>query len=151
MGLEDQYSNIFISRNPKVIFFMMIFFTCLRTQVTKTKLIEDDTSLETFLGWPEKWVFRRFYENWSNSIMVSSKTRGQIIKRELILDSPNLHLRNKIKIFILDMHRTSYGHLKQWYKMGKFCQTIFAKISNFLWKISSNVKFSAFFYVTGPN
>jgi hypothetical protein len=44
--------------------------------------------------------------------MVSSKTRGLIIKRKLILDSPNLLLQNKNKIFILDMHRTSYGHLK---------------------------------------
>ena len=52
--------------------------------------------------------------------MVSSLKRGQIIKMKLILDSPNLLLQNKIKIFILEIHRTSYGHLKQWYKMDKF-------------------------------
>ena len=52
--------------------------------------------------------------------MVSSLKRGQIIKTKLILDSPNLLLQNKIKIFILEIHRTSYGHLKQWYKMDKF-------------------------------
>ena len=120
MGLEDQNSNIFISRHPEVIFFLIVFYTCLRTLVTKTKIIEDDTFLEIFLGWPEKWVFLHFYENWSNSIMVSSKTRGLIIKRKLILDSSNLLLQNKNKIFILDMHRTSYGHLKGYSKMDKF-------------------------------
>ena len=52
--------------------------------------------------------------------MVSSLKRGQIIKTKLILDSPNLLLQNKNKIVILEMHRTSYGHLKQWYKMDKF-------------------------------
>jgi hypothetical protein len=37
-----------------------------------------------------------------------------------MLDSQNLLLRNKIKIFILGIHRTSYGHLKGWSKMDKF-------------------------------
>ena len=113
-------SNIFISRHPEVIFFLIIFLTCLRTQVTKRKIIEDETSLETFLGWPEKWVFRRFYENWSNSIMVSSLTRGQIIKRKLILDSPILRLLEKMKILIFNILRTSYGDLKECSKMDKF-------------------------------
>jgi len=41
-------------------------------------------------------------------------------KNEIILESPNLHLPNKIKIFILGIHRTSNDHLKVWSKMDKF-------------------------------
>jgi hypothetical protein len=33
------------------------------------------------------------------------------MKRELILESPYLLLHSEIKIFIPDIHRTSYGHL----------------------------------------
>jgi hypothetical protein len=42
------------------------------------------------------------------------------MKRKLILDSPILRLLEKMKILILDIHRTSYGNLKKWYKMDKF-------------------------------
>jgi hypothetical protein len=45
---------------------------------------------------------------------------GKKNKREVILESPNLPLSNKIKIFILGIHMTSYGHLKGWSKMDKF-------------------------------
>jgi len=41
------------------------------------------------------------------------------MKRELILESPNLLLHGEIKIFIPDIHRTSYGHLKVWSKIDK--------------------------------
>jgi hypothetical protein len=41
------------------------------------------------------------------------------MKRELILESPNLLLHNEIKIFIPDIHRTSYRHLKEWSKIDK--------------------------------
>ena len=52
--------------------------------------------------------------------MVSSKMRGQIIKRKLILDSPILRLLEKMKIFIFDSLRTSYGDLKVCSEMDKF-------------------------------
>jgi hypothetical protein len=52
--------------------------------------------------------------------MDSSQTKGQKNKRKIILQSPNLPLRNNIKIFILGFHKTSYGHLKVWSKMDNF-------------------------------
>ena len=52
--------------------------------------------------------------------MVSSLTRGQIIKRKLILDSPILRLLEKMKILIFNSLRTSYGDLKVCAKMDKF-------------------------------
>ncbi len=52
--------------------------------------------------------------------MVSSKTRGQIIKKKLILDSPFLRLLEKMKILIFNSQRTSYGDLKGCSKMGEF-------------------------------
>jgi len=42
------------------------------------------------------------------------------MKKELILESPHLLLHGEIKIFIPDIHRTSYGHLKVWSKIEKF-------------------------------
>jgi hypothetical protein len=39
---------------------------------------------------------------------------------KLILESPNLLLLEKIKIFIFDSHKTSLEHLKVWSKMDKF-------------------------------
>ncbi len=52
--------------------------------------------------------------------MVSSKTRGLIIKWKLILDSPILRLLEKMKIFIFNSLRTSYGDLKVCSDMDKF-------------------------------
>ncbi len=51
--------------------------------------------------------------------MVSSQIESKITKKNLILRSPDLLLQNKIKIKVFNGHRTSYGHLKQWYKMDK--------------------------------
>jgi hypothetical protein len=56
----------------------------------------------------------------SNSLKDSPQTKGQINKKEVILESPNLPLPSKIKFFILGIHRTSYGHLKGWSKLDKF-------------------------------
>jgi hypothetical protein len=50
----------------------------------------------------------------------SSQIKCQKSKKKLILESPNLPLRNKIKIIILGIHRTSYKHLKVWSKIDKF-------------------------------
>ena len=66
------------------------------------------------------WVFWHNYENWPNSNKDSSITKRQIIKKKLILECPYLLLSKKIKKFILDIHRTSYGHLKVWSKIAKF-------------------------------
>ena len=44
----------------------------------------------------------------------------QVKKRKNILESPNLLLLEKNKIFIFDTHRTSNGHLKVWSKLDKF-------------------------------
>ena len=52
--------------------------------------------------------------------MVSSLTRGQIIKRKLVLDSPILRLLEKMKILIFNSPRTSYGDLKVCSKRDKF-------------------------------
>jgi hypothetical protein len=52
--------------------------------------------------------------------MDSSETKSQVTKEKLIIDSPNLLLLEKIKIFVLRIHMTSYGHLKVWSKIGKF-------------------------------
>ena len=52
--------------------------------------------------------------------MVSSLTRGQIIKRKFILDSPILRLLEKIKISIFNNLRTSYEDLKVCSKIDKF-------------------------------
>jgi hypothetical protein len=41
------------------------------------------------------------------------------MKKELILESPNLLLHSEIKIIIPDIHRTSYRHLKVWSKIDK--------------------------------
>ena len=62
----------------------------------------------------EKWDFWHICDNWPNSLLDSSQTKCQITKRKLILESPDLPLPNKIKICILDIHRTSYEHLKGW-------------------------------------
>jgi hypothetical protein len=57
-----------------------------------------------------------------NSLRDFSLTRGQIKKRKLILESPDLLLEKleKIKKFIFESQRTSYGHLKVWSKNHKF-------------------------------
>ena len=52
--------------------------------------------------------------------MDSSRIKSKKKKRKLILESPYLCLLEKIKIFIFESHRTSYGHLKVWSKMDKF-------------------------------
>ncbi len=52
--------------------------------------------------------------------MVSALTRGQIIKKKLILDGPILRLLEKMKILIFNSLRTSYGDLKGCSKMDKF-------------------------------
>ena len=70
--------------------------------------------------------FWRIHGNCSNSVKDSSQTKRQIRKRKLILESPNLPLPNKIKIFIFDGHRTSYGHLKVWSKMDNFTLSVIA-------------------------
>ena len=88
--------------------------------VSKTKIIEDDTFLEIFLGGPEKHVFWRIYENWPSLVKDSHQTKCQKNKGKIILESPNLPLTNKIKIFIFEGHKTSYGHLKVWSKMDNF-------------------------------
>jgi hypothetical protein len=49
-----------------------------------------------------------------------SETKSQVTKGKLIIDSPNLLLLEKIKIFMLRIHWTAYGHLKVWSKIGKF-------------------------------
>ncbi len=41
------------------------------------------------------------------------------MKRELILESPDLLLLNKIRIFNFNSHMTSYGHLRVWSKIDK--------------------------------
>jgi hypothetical protein len=41
------------------------------------------------------------------------------MKKELILKSPYLILHSEITIFIPDIHRTSYRHLKVWSKIDK--------------------------------
>ena len=64
--------------------------------------------------------FWHICDNCSNSLKDSSQTKGQKNIREVILESPNLTLINKIKIFILDIHRTSCDHSKVWSKMDKF-------------------------------
>jgi len=76
--------------------------------VSETKIIEDDTFLENFFGRLEKHVLWRIYENWSYSVKDSSQTKCQISKRKLILGIPDLPLWNKIKIYILGFHKTSY-------------------------------------------
>ena len=49
-----------------------------------------------------------------------SETKSQVTKGKLIIDSPNLLLLENIKIFMLRIHWTAYGHLKVSSKLGKF-------------------------------
>jgi hypothetical protein len=68
----------------------------------------------------EKRCFWHICDNWPNSLKDSSQTKDQKNKRKIISDSPNLPLPNKIKIFILGIHRTSFEHLKGLSKIDKF-------------------------------
>jgi hypothetical protein len=67
-----------------------------------------------------KYVQKYWGSKYFFPVKDSSKIKGQISKRKLIFGSPDLPLRNKTKIFILGIHKTSYGHLKVWSKMDKF-------------------------------
>ena len=51
-------------------------------------------------------------------LRIPLKPRVRKIKEKL--EGPNPLLPNKIKIFILGIHRTSWGHLKVWSKIDKF-------------------------------
>jgi hypothetical protein len=60
----------------------------------------------------EKRYLWHICDNCKNSLKDSSQCKGQKNKRKVILESPNLPLPNKIKFFILGIHRTTYGHFK---------------------------------------
>ena len=76
--------------------------------------------------------------------MVSSLTRGQIIKKKLILDGPILRLLEKMKILIFNSLRTSYGDLKVCSKKDKFYLSRIATEN-----LHKNVKFGQFLFC-GP-
>ena len=69
----------------------------------------------------QKCYFWHICDNWPNLLKDSSQTKGQIKNKKLILESPNLLLLEKIKIFEFESHRTSWGHFKVWAKNVKIC------------------------------
>jgi hypothetical protein len=81
--------------------------------VYETKIKTKNRSYELFFNRPRKTVFFGIYVIIvHNSLKDSSQTKCQKNKIKIILESFNLPLRNNIKIFILGIHRNSYGHLK---------------------------------------
>ena len=80
VGFAELQLKHFFPRHPEDIFFFNNIFDFLNVSYLQKK-IENVSLLEILLGWPEKRVFWRNYENWPNSVKDSSPTKCQISKR----------------------------------------------------------------------
>ena len=88
--------------------------------VSKTKIIEDDTFLENFLGRLEKHVYFGVFTKIDQiHSRIPLKPSVRKIKGNSFWKVLTFFYEKKIKIFILSFHKTSYGHLKVWSKMDK--------------------------------